>query len=134
MRAIICAPRRGLRYCCRPPLPTASHRLRLFVSRQLAQHLGANRQDEREAVVPLHSPDRDADQVAALIEHAAARDAGVAVGKAGHQTVGGPLADVAGGENDALGVVVAETEDRVGELVAECGVNVQRRQIEIGAS
>src|SRR5262249_40381969 len=42
------------------------HRLRLFIRRQLAQHLAANRKNEREAVVALHPADRDADQVAAL--------------------------------------------------------------------
>ena len=48
---------------------------RLVERRHLPQHLGSHRQDEREAVVALHPADRDADEMAALIQHAAARHA-----------------------------------------------------------
>ena len=84
--------------------------------RHLAEHLRAQRQDEREAIVPLHPADRDADELAVAVQHAAARHAGMAVGQAGHQVVRRPLADVAGRQDDALRVVVAEAEDRIGEV------------------
>ena len=106
-------------------------RLGRLVERHLPQHFRANRQDEREAVVALHPADRDADEVAALVEDAAARHARMAVGEAGDEAVRGPLADVAGREDDALRVVVAEPEDRIGEIVGERGVDVQRRQVEV---
>ena len=82
----------------------------------LPEHLVAQRQDEREAVVALHPADRDADELAVAVQHAAARHAGMAVGQAGHQAVRRALADVAGREDDALRVVVAEAEDRIGEV------------------
>ena len=97
----------------------------------LAKHLRTHRQDEREAVVALHASDGNADQIAALVEHAAARHAGMAVGQARDEAVRGPLADVTGRENDALGVVVAEPEDGVRELIAELRVHMKRRQVEI---
>ena len=53
------------------------------------------------------------------------------VGEAGDQAVGRVLADVARGEDDPLRVVVAEAEDRVGEVVGEARVDAQRREIEI---
>ena len=96
----------------------------------LAEHLGAQRQDEREAVVALHPADRNADQIAVLVEHAAAGHARMAVGQARHQAVGRPLPDVAGAEDDALRVVVAEAEDRLGEVVGVGGVDPQRRQVD----
>ena len=106
-------------------------RFRLLVRRELAQHLGSNRQDERETVVALHPADRDADEVPALIEHAAARHPRVTVGQAGHEPVRRPLAHVAAREDDPFRVIVPEAEDRIGEVVGERGVDVQRRQIQI---
>src|SRR4051794_1791359 len=44
--------------------------LGLLVQRHFPEHLGADGQDEREAVVALHPADRDADEHAALVEHA----------------------------------------------------------------
>ena len=82
----------------------------------LPEHLGAQRQDEREPVVALHPADRDADELAVAVQHAAARDPGMAVGQARHELVGGALADVTGRDDDALRVVVAQPEDRVGEV------------------
>src|SRR5260370_28172386 len=105
-------------------------RIRLLVEGHLAQHLRADREDEREAVVALHPADGDADEHAALVEDAAARHARMAVGQAGDETVGGALADIAGREDDALRVVVAEPEDRIREVVRERRVDVQRGGIE----
>ena len=84
----------------------------------LPEHLRAQRQNEREAVVPLHPADRDADQLAVAVQHAAARHAGMAIGQARDQIVRRPLADVAGREDDPLRVVVAEAEDRIREIEA----------------
>src|SRR5229473_7121994 len=106
-------------------------RLGLVVGRQLAEHLGTNREDEGEAIVPLHPADWNADEVAALIENAAARYARVTVGETRHQTVRRFLSDVAGRQDDALRVVVAQPEDRIGELVCERRVHAQRRELEI---
>ena len=61
------------------PQPTLLH---------LPQHLRAQRKDEREAIVPLHPSDRDADELALAIEDAAAGDAGVTVGQTGHEVEG----------------------------------------------
>ena len=55
--------------------------------RNLAEHLDAQRQDEREAIVALHPADRDADELAVAVQHAAARHAGMAVGQARHEVV-----------------------------------------------
>src|SRR5262249_62201731 len=65
----------------------------------LPEHLPAERKDEREPVVPLHPADRDADQLAVGVQHAAARDARMAVGQARHEIVGGALADIAARED-----------------------------------
>ena len=97
----------------------------------LAEHLGAQRQDEREAVVALHPADRNAHEIALLVQHAAARHARMAVGQAGDEAVRRPLADVAGAEDDSLRVVVAEAEDRFRELVRERRVDAQRRQVDL---
>ena len=91
-------------------------RNRRVVYLHLAQHLGAQRQDEREPVVPLHPADRNPDQIAVAVQHAAAGHPGMAVGQAGHQVVGRALPDVAGRQDDALRIVVAEPEDRIGEI------------------
>jgi hypothetical protein len=91
----------------------------------LAEHLRTHWQDEREAVITLHPANRDADQVALLIEHSAARDAGVAVSEAGDQPVGRPLSDVSSAQNDALRIVIAQAEDRLGEFIAVGGVDPQ---------
>ncbi len=99
--------------------------------RHLPEHLGANRQDEREAVVTLHPADGNADEVALLVEDAAARHTRMAVGQAGHEAVRRPLPDVAGAQDDALRVVVAQAEDRLSEVVRERRVDAQRRQVEI---
>src|SRR6188474_2175785 len=85
----------------------------------LAEHFVPHRQDERKAVIALHPADRDADEVALLIQDAAAGYARMAVGQARHQSVRHPLADVPGRQDDALRVVVAEAEDRLGEVVRE---------------
>jgi hypothetical protein len=45
---------------------------RRFVARELPEHLHTQRQDEREAEISLHPADRDAYEVAALVQHAAA--------------------------------------------------------------
>ena len=96
----------------------------------LAEHLAAQRQDEREPVVSLHPADRDADQLPVAVQHAAARHARMAVGQAGHQVVRRPLADVAGREDDPLRVVVAEAEDRIGEVEGVAEVDVERGQVD----
>src|SRR4030095_7559819 len=92
-------------------------RARRLVARHLSQHFAPHRENEREAIVALHPADRNPHQIAALIEDAAARHARVSVGERGDETVRGPLADIARREADALRVVVAEAEDRIGELV-----------------
>ena len=51
------------------------------------QHLGAERQDEREAIVALHTADRDPDEIAVAIQHAAAGNARMAIGEARDQIV-----------------------------------------------
>src|SRR5688500_19271497 len=86
-------------------------------ARNLAEHLGAQRQDEREAVVALHPADRNADEMTLLVQHAATRHTGMPVGEACHQPVGGALSDVAGAQDDSLGVIVAEPEDRLRKVV-----------------
>ena len=106
-------------------------RLGLLVERHLAQHFGTNRKNERETVVALHPADRDADEDAALVEHTATRHTRVAIGEGGDQTVRCVLADVPGGQDDALRVVVAETEDRIREVVGKARVDAKRRQIQI---
>src|SRR4029079_6918152 len=55
----------------------------LIQERDLAEHLRAQRQDDREAVVPLHPADRNPDQLPVAVQHAAARHARVTVGEAG---------------------------------------------------
>src|SRR2546422_11651643 len=100
-------------------------------TRHLPEHLVTHRQDEREAVIALHPTDRNSHQVTMLAEDAATRDAWVAVGQAGHEAVCRALSYVAGAENDALGIVVTETEERLRELVAERRVEAQRRQVEV---
>ena len=65
-------------------------RRRFFDLRQagnLSEHLGTDGQDEREAVVPLHPPNRNAHQAAVLIQHASSRHTGMPVGEAGDQAV-----------------------------------------------
>jgi len=57
--------------------------------------------------------------------------AGVAVGETRHETVRRFLADIAGRQDDALRVVVAQPEDRISELVRKHGIDAERRQIEI---
>ena len=126
--------RERVTYCADATAAATTARFRLVERGHLPQHLGSHRQDEREAVVALHPADRDADEMAALIEHAAARHPGMPVGQAGDQAARRLLADVAGRDDDALGVVVAEAEDRLGEVVGERGVDVERRQIELAAS
>src|SRR6185295_9676202 len=96
----------------------------------LAEHLRPDREDEREAIVALHSTDRNADEIAALIQHAAAGDARVTVGQRGHEPIRRPLSNVAGAEDDALRVVVAKAADRLGEVVAVGSIHAQWRQID----
>ena len=55
----------------------------------------------------------------------------MAVGEARHEAVRRPLTDIAGREDDSLRVIVAETEDRIGEVVREADVGAQRRQIQL---
>ena len=55
----------------------------------------------------------------------------MAVREAGHEPVRRVLTDVAGREDDALRVVVAEAEDRIREVVRERRIDVQRRQIQV---
>src|SRR6476620_8736940 len=81
-----------------------------------AEHLLPQGKNEREAVVPLHPADRNTDELALGVQHAAPRDARMAVGEAGHQLVRRALPDVPGGDDDALRVVVPAPEDRVGKL------------------
>src|SRR4026208_1801995 len=52
-----------------------------------AEHLLPQGKNEREAVVPLHPADRDTDELALGVQHAAPRDARMAVGEAGHPPV-----------------------------------------------
>src|SRR5262245_10105340 len=106
-------------------------RLRVLMRRDLPEHFATKRQDERETIVALHTPNRNADQVAMLIEHTAAGYPRMAISQAGDEAVRRPLADVSGRENDALRIVVAQAEDRIRELVAEFGVDVERRQVEL---
>ena len=53
----------------------------------LPEHLRPKRKNEREPVVALHPADRNPDQFAFAVEHAAARHAGMPVGQARHQLV-----------------------------------------------
>src|SRR5262245_10848918 len=52
-----------------------------------AEHLLPQGKNEREAVVPLHPADRDTDELALGVQHAAPRDTRMTVGEAGHQLV-----------------------------------------------
>ena len=111
--------------------PVVNHRPETrILAAHLAQHLGAQRQDEREAIVALHPSDRDPDEIAFAVQHAAAGNAGMTIGEAGDQVVGRALADVAGREDDALRIVVAEPEDRIGEVERVGEVQVERGQID----
>ena len=95
-------------------------RLQLFRpncrSLHLLEHLLAKRKNEREPEIPLHAAHGNSDEPTLGVQHAAAGHAGVAVRQTGDQPVGSPLADVPGRYDDALRVVVAETEDRIGKL------------------
>src|SRR6188768_509276 len=105
--------------------------LSLVEERDLPEHLPAQREDEREPVVPLHPADWNTDQLTVAVQHAAARDAGMTVGQAGDEVVRRSLTDVAGRENDALRVVVAEAEDRVREIEGVAEVHVERRKVQV---
>src|SRR5215467_11385407 len=70
-----------------------------LVERDFPEHLGAQGQDEREPVIPLHPADRNADELPVRVEHAAARDTWMAVGQTGDEVVGRLLADVAARQN-----------------------------------
>src|SRR5260370_12528506 len=91
---------------------------RFVECRHLAQHLRAHRQDEREPVITLHPADRDADQIAALVENAAAGHARMTVSQARHEAVGRPLSNVTGREDDPFRIIVAATAAALGTLVA----------------
>src|SRR5690242_21033395 len=106
-------------------------RLRHLHPRHLAEHLVAQREDEGEPIVALHPSDRNADEHTALIENAATRDARMSVGEARHEPRVRALTDVTRGRYDALRVIVAETEDRIGEIVRERRIDVERRKIEL---
>src|SRR6266571_5736127 len=54
----------------------------------------------------------------------------MSVGQARHQTIRRPLPHVTSAQNDAFRIVVAEAENRIGELVAEACVDAQRREID----
>ena len=84
----------------------------------LPEHLLAERKDEREPEIALHPANRNTHELPFGIQHAAARDARVPVRQARHELVRRPLADIAGRDDDALRVIVPETEDRVGEFEA----------------
>jgi hypothetical protein len=96
-----------------------------------AEHLVAQRKNEREAVIALHPADGNPHELPFGIEDAAARDTRMAVGEARHQAVGRLLPHVAGRDDDALRVVVAEAEDGVCELELVAEIGGQRRQVDV---
>src|SRR3954463_2343340 len=97
--AVLRTHRSGLRSGSHAPPRSLAKAQGLVQESDLPEHLTAQRQDEREAIVSLHPPDGNANELAVAIQHAPARDTRMPVGEARHQIVGRALPDVTGRED-----------------------------------
>ena len=74
--------------------------------RNLPEHLGAKREDEGEAIVAGHPADGNPDKIPFLIEYTSAGHSGMTISETCHETIRRALADVAGAQDDAFGIIV----------------------------
>src|SRR4029079_11630963 len=89
------------------------------------EHCRPEWEDERKAVVSFHPANSDANQIAFLVQYAAAGHTWMPVSQSAHQTALHPLTDIAGAQDDALRVIVAKPEDGLREIVGIVDVDQQ---------